>query len=113
MSDVTMERTPRTVADVAAGLAQLRVWGIRTSQVAGAAEIAAMARAAGLEDIRVELCADRTIDPALRMARERLAGPGAAPAAHVWGARMGIRSAERLRRAGLIEYVLLTGRAGG
>lgn len=113
MSDVTMERTPRTVADAAAGLAQLRVWGIRTSQVAGAAEIAAMARAAGLEDIRVELCADRTIDPALRMARERLAGPGAAPAAHVWGARMGIRSAERLRRAGLIEYALLTGRAGG
>jgi MPBQ/MSBQ methyltransferase len=113
MSDVTMERTPRTVADTAAGLAQLRVWGIRTSQVAGAAEITAMARAAGLEDVRVELCADRTIDPALRMARERLARPGAAPAAHVWGARMGIRSAERLRRAGLIEYALLTGRAGG
>jgi ubiquinone/menaquinone biosynthesis C-methylase UbiE len=113
MSDVTMERLPRTVTDAAAGLAQLRVWGIRTSQVAGAQEIATMARAAGFVDVRVELCADRTIDPALRMANERLAQPGGTPAAHVWGARVGIRSAERLRRRGLIEYALLTARAGG
>jgi SAM-dependent methyltransferase len=112
MSDVTMERPPRTVADAAAGLAQLRVWGIRTSQVAGAGDIAAMATAAGFEDVRIELCAERTIDPALRMARERLASPGDAPVGHVWGARMGIRSAEHLRRRGLIEYALLTARVG-
>lgn len=111
MSDVTMERSPRTVGDAVAGLVQLRVWGLRTGQIAGAAEIAATAETAGFEEVRVELCADRTIDPALRMARARLASPGDVPAAHLWGARIGIGSVERLRRSGLVEYALLTARA--
>lgn len=111
MSDVTMERSPRTLGDAVAGLVQLRVWGLRTGQIAGAAEIAATAETAGFEEVRVELCADRTIDPALRMARARLASPGDVPAAHLWGARIGIGSVERLRRSGLVEYALLTARA--
>jgi SAM-dependent methyltransferase len=110
MSDVTMERLPRTLGDAAAGLVQLRVWGIRTRQVSSAGRIAATAEAAGLVDVRVELCAARTIDPALRMARARLASPGDVPSAHVWGARVGIRGVERLRRHGLIQYALLTAR---
>ncbi|MGH2547408.1 MAG: hypothetical protein ACRDHJ_11095, partial [Actinomycetota bacterium] len=76
-----------------------------------AGRIAATAEEAGFEDVRVELCADRTIDPALRMARARLASPGGVPAAHVWGARIGIGSVEHLRRNGLVEYALLTARA--
>ena len=111
MSDVTLERPPRTVGDAAAGLVQLRVWGLRTRQIASAGRIAATAEEAGFEDVRVELCADRTIDPAVRMARARLASPGEVPAAHVWGARIGIGSVERLRRNGLVEYALLTARA--
>jgi hypothetical protein len=47
------------------------------------------------------------------MARARLASPGDVPAAHVWGARIGIGSVERLRRSGLVEYALLTARARG
>jgi MPBQ/MSBQ methyltransferase len=110
MSDVTLERPPRTVGEAAAGLVQLRVWGLRTGQIASAGRIAATAEGAGFEDVHVELCADRTIDPALRMARARLASPGDVPAAHVWGARIGIGSVERLRRSGLVEYALLTAR---
>jgi SAM-dependent methyltransferase len=108
MSDVTLERLPRTIGDAAAGLVQLRVWGMRTTQVASAGRIAAMAEAAGFVDVRVEMCAARTIDPALRMAEGRLASPGDVPPAHVWGARIGIRGVERLRRSGLIQYALLT-----
>jgi SAM-dependent methyltransferase len=111
MSDVTLERPARTVGEAAAGLVQLRVWGLRTGQIASAGRIAATAEGAGFEGVRVKLCADRTIDPALRMARARLASPGDAPAAHVWGARIGIGAVERLRRNGLVEYALLTARA--
>lgn len=111
MSDVTLERWPRTVGDAAAGLVQLRVWGLRTGQIASAGKVAATAEGAGFEEVRVELCAERTIDPAVRTARARLASPGDVPAAHVWGARIGIGSVERLRRSGLVEYALLTARA--
>jgi hypothetical protein len=110
MSDVTVEGMPRSIADVVAGVAQLRVWGLRTHQLGSAGRIAAAAEAAGFEEVRVRLCGDRTIDPALRLARSRLARPGDAPPAHVWGARVGIRTVERLRRAGLVEYALLTAR---
>lgn len=111
MSDVTLEGLPRTAGDAAAGLVQLRVWGLRTSQVASAGRIAATAEAAGFVDVRVELCAARTIDPALRMARVRLASPGDVSPAHLWGARIGIQGVERLRRSGLVQYALLSARA--
>ena len=110
MSDVTVEAMPRSLGDVAAGLAQLRVWGLRTSQLASADKVVATAAVAGFEDVRLRRCGDRTIDPALRLARARLAHPGGAPPAHVWAARVGIRSVERLRRSRLVEYVLLTAR---
>jgi erythromycin 3''-O-methyltransferase len=110
MSDVTAEGMPRSVGDAAAGLAQLRVWGLRTRQLASADQVAAAATAAGFEDVLIRRCGDRTIDPALRLSRTRLARPGGAPSAHVWAARVGVRTAERLRRRGLIEYLLLTAR---
>lgn len=112
MSDVTVERWPRSVRDAAAGLAQLRVWGMRARQLASAGRVAALAEAAGLADVRVELCAARTIDPALRLIRGRLADPGDAPRAQVWAARVALRQIRRLRAGGYVEYVLLTGRAG-
>lgn len=111
MSDVTVEGMPRSVGDVAAGLAQLRVWGLRIRQLASADQVSAAAAAAGFHDIRVTRCADRTMDPALRLSAARLAHPTGAPAAHVWAARVGIRTAERLRRRGLIDYVILSARA--
>jgi SAM-dependent methyltransferase len=113
MSDVTLERRPRSVGDAVAGLIQLRIWGIRTRQVASAGVVAGLAEAAGFADVRVELCAARTIDPAIRLARGRLASPDGVPRAQVWGARMGIHQIERLRRRGYVQYALLTGRVPG
>lgn len=112
MSDVTVEGMPRTIGDAAAGLAQLRVWGLRTDQLASADRIAATAEAAGFEDITLRLCGERTIDPALRLSRARLA-TRAAPPPHVWAAGIGLRTAERLRRRGLVEYALITARVAG
>jgi hypothetical protein len=80
MSDVTVERRPRTLGDAAAGLLQLRIWGMRTRQLASAGRIAGLAEGAGFADVRVELCAARTIDPALRLGRSRLASRGGPPA---------------------------------
>ena len=110
MSDVTVERRPRGVRDAVAGLSQLRVWGIRLRQLAGSGEVAALAEAAGFVDVRVELCAARTIDPALRVIRGRLADPRGRPRAQVWAARVGLRQMERLRAGGFVQYALLTAR---
>jgi ubiquinone/menaquinone biosynthesis C-methylase UbiE len=111
MSDVTVERRPRTLQDAAAGLLLLRIWGMRTRQLASAGRIAGLAEAAGFADVRVELCAARTIDPALRLGRSRLASPRGLPRAQVWGAQVGLRQVERLRARGFIQYALLTARA--
>ncbi|HEX2026339.1 MAG TPA: methyltransferase domain-containing protein [Actinomycetota bacterium] len=110
MSDVTVEGRPRNLGDVLAGLTQLRIWGMRTRQLASAGRISALAEAAGLTDVRVELCAGRTIDPALRLSRGRLSSPRGASRAEVWGARIGLSQVERLRERGLIQYALLTAR---
>lgn len=111
MSDITAERWPRSIGDATAGLAQLRVWGLRVRQLASAGRVAALAEVAGLRDVRVELCAARTIDPALRLIRGRLAHPGDAPRAQVWAAQAALRQIERLRAGGYVQYALLTARA--
>jgi SAM-dependent methyltransferase len=111
MSDVTVEGMPRSLGDAAAGLTQLRVWGLRTRQLASADRVEAAAATAGFENVRTRRCGDRTIDPALRLSRARLADRRDLPAAQVWAARVGLRTADRLRRRGLIDYLLLTARS--
>jgi SAM-dependent methyltransferase len=111
MSDVTVERWPRRLADAAAGLLLLRIWGMRARQVASAGHVAGLAEGAGFVDVRVELCAARTIDPAMRLTRSRLVSPQDISPVHVWGAWVGLRQVERLRARGLIQYALLTARA--
>src|SRR5918992_126095 len=64
MSDVTVERRPRTVGDAAAGLLQLRIWGMRTRQLASAGRIAGLAEAAGVDGVRGGLWGGPAIDPA-------------------------------------------------
>lgn len=113
MSDITAERWPRSVADAAAGFSQLRLLGLQARQLASAGRIAALAEAAGLLDVRVELCAARTIDPALRLIGGRLANPRGAPRLHVWVARVALHQIERLRAGGYVQYALLTARAPG
>ena len=111
MSDVTVEGRPRTLRDAVAGLLLLRIWGMRTQQLASAGRIAWLAEAAGFADVRVELCAARTIDPAIQLGRSRLASPRGLPRVQVWGAQVGLRQVERLRARGFIQYALLTARA--
>jgi ubiquinone/menaquinone biosynthesis C-methylase UbiE len=113
MSDVTVEGRPRTLADAAAGFLQLRVWGMRARQLASAGRVAGLAEAAGFTEVRVELCASRTIDPAMRLARGRLASADGTPPAQVWAARVGLSQVERLRARGLVQYALLGARAPG
>lgn len=113
MSDVPVEGRPRTLRDAVAGLTQLRIWGMRAGQLASAGAIAALAESAGFTDVRVELCAARTIDPALRLARGRLASRRRPPRAQAWAARVGLRQVERLRARGFLQYALLTARAPG
>lgn len=113
MSDVTAERWPRSLGDALAGVAQLRLWGMRRRQLASAGRVAALAEAAGLQDVRVELCAARTIDPALRVIRGRLGDGRGAPRAQIVAARVALRQMERLRAGGFVQYALLTARAPG
>ena len=110
MSDITVEHGPRTLRDAVAGLAQLRIWGMRRRQMASAGRIAGLAEAAGLADVRVQLCAARTIDPALRLTRGRLVSPRRIPRAQVWAGRIALRQVEGLRSRGVIQYALLTAR---
>lgn len=111
MSDVPTQRMPRTLPELAAGVGQLRLWGLRPSAAASADQIASQARAAGFEDVRVELCGERVIDPALVLTRHRLETARGVPPTQRLAARMFLRQVELLRRRGIIDYVLLRARA--
>jgi SAM-dependent methyltransferase len=113
MSDVSTERRPRTLAELAAGITQLRLWGLDPGAVQTAEEIGATAERAGLTDVRVQRCGEKVIGPALRLTRERLGrmGAGAVPIGHRTAARALLSQVELLWRRGMIDYVLLTARA--
>ncbi|HEY1330890.1 MAG TPA: class I SAM-dependent methyltransferase [Actinomycetota bacterium] len=114
MSDVPAKRMPRTPAELVAGVAQLRLWGLRPSAAATADRIAGQVRSAGFVDVRTESCGERVIDPALRLAHLRLAEPPTGvPAVQVLAARFFLAQAELLRRRGLIDYLLLRARVPG
>lgn len=108
MSDVPVLRMPRGPRELIAGLAQLRVWGLRASSAATPGQIAAMAKAAGFRDVRVELAGERVIDPALRLTRKRLDRMRDLPATLRLPARFLLAQSELLRRRGVLEYLLLT-----
>jgi erythromycin 3''-O-methyltransferase len=114
MSDVPTLRRPRTAGELAAGVAQLRVWGLRPAAARTPEEIAGLARGAGFVDVRIELVGDRVIAPALRFARDRLTEPPAdVPRSFVVASRLLLRQVELLWRRGLLEYLLLSGRRPG
>jgi hypothetical protein len=111
MSDVPTLRRPRTASERAAGVAQLRVWGLRPDAARTPAEIADLARGAGFVDVRTELVGDRVIAPALRFARDRLADPPVdVPRSFVVASRLLLRQVELLWRRGILEYLLLSAR---
>ncbi len=109
-SDVPTLRRPRTAAEVAAGLAQLRIWGLRLGASASPGRIVDLVVGAGFEDVEASLVGDRVIDPALAFARQRLErskrGRTAPPTMRA-AARAGLAQVELLRRRRLIDYLLL------
>jgi SAM-dependent methyltransferase len=108
ISDVATLRRPHTPAEVAAGLAQLRIWGLRLSASASPGRILDAAVAAGFEGIEASLVGARVIDPALTFVRRRLQDQRRdASRAMRLAARAGFRQVELLRRRRLIDYLLL------
>jgi SAM-dependent methyltransferase len=111
MSDVPTQRPPRTAAELVAGFGQLRLWGLRAGSVASSSQIARAAEQAGFTDVRMELCGDRVIDPAISFARKRLphVRQALSPSQRV-AVGVFLRHVELLRRKGMVEYLLLSAR---
>lgn len=110
MSDVGAERMPRTPGEIFAGILNLRIWGLRASNMKSAEDIAQMAREAGFEDVRVRRVTSAVIGPAIRFFRLKLDGNEEAPALYRIGSRLLLRQWEMLARRRVIEYILLTAR---
>jgi erythromycin 3''-O-methyltransferase len=108
MSDIPTQRSPRGPVELAAGLAQLRVWGLGVHAAATVEEIAAAARSAGLADVRSELVGARVIAPALRFVRDRLRrSPPGVPRSQVLASRLLLAQVDVLWEHGMIDYLLL------
>jgi erythromycin 3''-O-methyltransferase len=107
MSDVPVTRWPRSPTEILAGLSQLRAWGLRSSGAATPEQIASVAETAGFRGVKVRLCGDRVIDPALAVIRRRLEADRDAPASMRLAARVMLAQMTMLRRRGVIEYMLL------
>jgi SAM-dependent methyltransferase len=107
ISDIPVQRWPHTPAEALAGLTQLRVFGMRASAAMTASQIAAAARAAGLAGVRVTLCGEQVIAPAIRLTAARLARPTGAPAGQHAAAQLLLRQVDLLWRHRIIDYLLL------
>ena len=107
ITDISAERWPRGPAELVSGLAQLRVFGLRSGAMMTAAQIAAAARLAGLANVEVTSCGDRVIAPALRLISQRLSQGPAAPVGHRAAARVMLAQVELLWQRHIIDYVLL------
>lgn len=107
MSDVPVRRLPRGPVELLAGLSQLRAWGLRSSAVATPDEIVEAAETEGFRDVRLQLCGDRVIDPALAVIRGRLEATPGVPTSMRLAARVMLAQMGLLRRRGVIDYLLL------
>ena len=107
MTDISTERWPRDPAELAAGLAQLRVFGLRPAAAMTASQIAAAARAAGLVEVEVTRCGDRVIAPALRVVAARLSRSPQAPLGHRTAVRVLLWQVDLLWRRRIIDYLLV------
>jgi SAM-dependent methyltransferase len=106
ITDISTERWPRSPAELGAGLAQLRVFGLRPGAAMTAGQIAAAARAAGLVEVEVTRCGDRVIAPALRVIGARLSRSAPAPLGHRTAAHVLLWQVELLWRRRIIDYLL-------
>jgi SAM-dependent methyltransferase len=107
ISDVATQRWPLGPGEALAGLTQLRVFGLRRTMAMTAPQIAAAARAAGLDQVQVTRCGERVIAPALRLTSGRLDQATAAPVGQRAAARLLLRQVDLLWRRRIIDYLLL------
>jgi len=107
ISDISVQRWPVTPAELAAGLTQLRVFGLRRTMAMTAGQIAAAARASGLAEVTVTACGDKVIAPALRVTAARLARTTTAPFGQHTAAHLLLRQVDLLWRRRIIDYLLL------
>lgn len=111
MSDIPTVRRPRTPREVIAGISQLRLWGLKISASASADRIAAMVRAAGFEDVEVELVGERVIGPAMNFVRRRLAeNTPRAPLPLRMGSKAMLNQIDLLWDRRMLDYLLLSAR---
>ena len=110
MSDVPVQRAPRTPAEVVAGIGQLRLWGMRRGSAVGASRIARMAEEAGFEGVKIRLCAELVIDPAVDFLKRRLPYVEGFSRSQLAAIRVLMRHIELLRRNGVVDYMLLGAR---
>jgi SAM-dependent methyltransferase len=107
MSDVPTQRMPRRPAELAAGLSQLRVWGLRTGAAESADAIAARAVSAGFHEPRSELVGERVIGPALAFVRAKLDRERDAPLSFRLASQVMLSQVDLLWRRRVIDYLLL------
>jgi SAM-dependent methyltransferase len=110
ISDVPVLRFPTSPREVLAGLAMLRLWGIRAHAAATPFEIEHQMEAAGFEDLRSSLEGERVIGPAFRSVHVRLADANAGGLPERLAARTMLREAEVLWEHGILEYLFLVAR---
>ena len=110
ISDVPVLRFPATPSEMLAGLAMLRLWGIRAHAAATPFEIEHQVFAAGFDDVRSSLEGARVIGPAFRSVRARLGEPGAGGLPERLAAHAMLREAEILWEHGVLEYLFLVAR---
>jgi SAM-dependent methyltransferase len=115
-SDVPVRHLPTSPREALAGVAMLRLWGIRRRAAATPAQIEDAVRAVGFVDVRAELEGARVIAPAFRHVAGRLADPTlrrGAGTAKVVGAATMLHEAELLWERGILEYLFVTARKPG
>lgn len=114
MSDIPTLRYPRGPREGLAALSQLRVWGLHAGTAVSPRVLEDLLRAAGFDDVVVELAGERVIGPALRFVRDRLdhTGPEVSTS-HRLAARVMLGQVELLWERRLIDYALVRARKPG
>ena len=108
-SDVPVTRLPSGPREALAGVAMLRLWGIRRGAVATPSQVLEGVTAAGFTDVGSALVGDRVIAPAFRHVWRRLATGEGEPAQRL-AARTMLREAQLLWDRGILEYQLVSAR---
>jgi erythromycin 3''-O-methyltransferase len=108
MSDVSAELT-RSLSPLvaAAGLTNLRVWGIRRRSLMTSAQIEAALISAGFVNVRLHDVSQRVFPPAIRFFRQRLRTVRYEPLAYRWGSGLLLRQWELLAARDLMRYLLV------